>query len=127
MCAYGVGDVTVPLVPWDSRLFQELATEGKLDKTEWPTVYQKRYPRSWWYHLKLCTKKKLMLLLRDKAYLQSQVIGAIVMGEQAGLELELISVLAYVVHPKQVSQRSREESVVLVCFLLRGDQVLTIR
>eukprot|EP00752_Nemacystus_decipiens_P004290 g3919.t1 len=59
---------------------QELVTEGKLDKVEWPTVYQKKYPKSWWYHLKLCVDKKQMLLLRDKPYIKSQVVGAIVMG-----------------------------------------------
>lgn len=70
------------------RAPQELVTEGKLDKAEWPTVYQKKYPKSWWYHLKLCFNKKQMLLLRDKAYLKSQVIGAIVMGERTGIKLE---------------------------------------
>ena len=94
----------VPIFAFIFSVFpQELATEGKLDNTEWPTVYQKRYPKSWWYHLKLCFTKKLMLLLRDKAYLQSQVIGAVVMGKPVSVGLELTSVLAYIcmhaVHP----------------------------
>ena len=64
------------------RVPQELVTEGKLDKAEWPLVYRKKYPKSWWYHLKLCYHKKQMLLLRDKPYIKSQVIGAAVMGER---------------------------------------------
>eukprot|EP00903_Cladosiphon_okamuranus_P018818 g17309.t1 len=59
---------------------QELATEGERDQIEWPMVYRKKYPGSWWYHLKLCYNKKQMLLLRDKAYLKSQIVGAVVMG-----------------------------------------------
>ncbi len=59
-----------------------MATEGKLDKVEWPAIYQKRYPRSWWYHVKLCFNKKLTLMLRDTAYIRSQIMSALVMGER---------------------------------------------
>lgn len=60
---------------------QELATEGMLDKVEWPAVYKKRYASSWWYHTKLCFSKKLMLLLRDGPYIRSQIGSSVVMGE----------------------------------------------
>lgn len=64
-------------------------------------MYQKRYPKSWWYHLKLCFNKKLMLLLRDKPYIKSQVIGAVVMGEREGIELEQTLVLAVCAPPEK--------------------------
>lgn len=67
---------------------QELVSEGKLDTAKWPAVYQRKYPKSWWYHLKLCFNKKLMLLLRDKPYLKSQIMGALVMGERVGVDLK---------------------------------------
>ncbi|CAM9708407.1 unnamed protein product, partial [Laminaria digitata] len=51
-----------------------------LDAVEWAAVYKNRYPKSWWYHLELCLRKKLMLLLRDRSYIRSQVVSASVMG-----------------------------------------------
>ena len=44
-------------------------------------MYKNRYPKSWWYHTKLCLDKKRMLLMRDTAYIRSQVMSALVMGE----------------------------------------------
>lgn len=44
-------------------------------------MYREKYPKSWWYHLNLCLKKKQMLMLRDTAYIRSQVLSALVMGE----------------------------------------------
>lgn len=60
---------------------KELAGKGELDGAEWDAVYKNRYPKSWWYHMKLCLQKKHMLLLRDTAYIRSQVMSALVMGE----------------------------------------------
>lgn len=62
------------------RFLQELAGPGELDGSEWPAVYKNRYPRSWWYHFKLCFDKKLMMLLRDRAYVRSQIMSALFMG-----------------------------------------------
>lgn len=44
-------------------------------------MHKTRYPRSWWYHTRVCFNKKLMLMLRDKPYLKSQFLGALIMGE----------------------------------------------
>lgn len=60
---------------------QELAVPGELDGTEWPAVYKSKYPGSWWYYLKLCFRRQLMLLLRDTAYMKSQIFSALIMGE----------------------------------------------
>lgn len=60
---------------------QELASPGALEGTKWPAVYRNRYPKSWWYHQKLCFKRKLTLTLRDKTYIQSQIISSLGMGE----------------------------------------------
>ncbi|CBN79954.1 pleiotropic drug resistance transporter [Ectocarpus siliculosus] len=59
---------------------QELRTAGSLDEAPWPALYQRRYPKSWWYHQKLCFEKKSMLMLRDKPYMKSQIMSALVMG-----------------------------------------------
>ncbi|CAM9128278.1 unnamed protein product [Scytosiphon promiscuus] len=72
---------------------QELATAGELDEAEWPVVYQTRYPKSWGYHLRMCFNKASMLLLRDKAFIKSQIMSSLVMGLIVGsiffdLELE---------------------------------------
>ncbi|CAM9975163.1 unnamed protein product [Scytosiphon promiscuus] len=63
---------------------EELSTAGSLDNTEWPSVFQQRYPNSWWYHLKLCINKTLMLLLRDKSFVKSQILSALLMGVIVG-------------------------------------------
>lgn len=96
------------MLSWFPPPSQELVAEGKLDKTEWPMVYQRRYPKPWWYHLKLCVNKKLMLLLRDKPYLKSQIIGAAVMGEseRALNSSGLLFSRFYATHPNSVSQHA---------------------
>ncbi|CAM9749661.1 unnamed protein product, partial [Ectocarpus fasciculatus] len=63
-----------------ARLCGELKTAGSLDEAPWPALYQRRYPKSWWYHQKLCFEKKSMLMLRDKPYMKSQIMSALVMG-----------------------------------------------
>lgn len=60
---------------------QELAAPSELQHAEWHPMHKKRYPRSWWYHTRVCFSKKLMLMLRDKPYLKSQFLGALIMGE----------------------------------------------
>lgn len=60
---------------------QALAAAGELDGADWPAVYQSRYPQSWGYHLKTCFNRTRMLLLRDKAFVKSQIMSSLVMGE----------------------------------------------
>ncbi|CAM9790102.1 unnamed protein product, partial [Ectocarpus sp. 12 AP-2014] len=55
-------------------------TAGSPDDAAWPAVHRQRYPKSWWYHQKLCFTKKSMLMLRDKAFIKSQVYSALFMG-----------------------------------------------
>lgn len=72
-----------PLLPEHRRPHaQGLASPGALEGAEWPAVYKSRYPKSWWYHQKLCFKRKLTLTLRDKTYVQSQIVSSLGMGEE---------------------------------------------
>lgn len=62
-----------------------MATPGPRDGAAWPPVYTKEYAGTWFYHMKLCFNKKLTLLLRDKAYIKSQIMSALIMGEAVSL------------------------------------------
>lgn len=53
-----------------------------MEGTKWAAVYKNQYPKSWWYHQKLCFKRKLALTLRDKTYIQSQIVSSLGMGEK---------------------------------------------
>ncbi|CAM9737972.1 unnamed protein product [Ascophyllum nodosum] len=59
---------------------QELSGPEELDGTEWPSVFTEKYPRSWFYHLALCFRKKYSLMRKNKAYVRSQMFSAIIMG-----------------------------------------------
>ncbi|CAM9251648.1 unnamed protein product, partial [Laminaria digitata] len=87
--ALGLGKVPVTAEEFHAKWLQsdggkavekELAGKGELDGTKWDAVHRHRYPKSWWYHMKLCLQKKHMLLMRDTAYIKSQIMSALVMG-----------------------------------------------
>lgn len=63
------------------RCKQELSSPGEIDGAEWPAVFKDQYPKPWTYHMKLCFQKRLSLLMRDKAFVRSQIMSALIMGE----------------------------------------------
>eukprot|EP00904_Undaria_pinnatifida_P014208 jgi/Undpi1/9918/HiC_scaffold_28.g12372.m1 len=91
--ALGLGKVPVTAEEFHAKWLEsdggkaiekELAGKGELDGAEWDAEYREKYPKSWWYHMKLCLNKKQMLMLRDTAYMRSQIMSALVMGLVVG-------------------------------------------